>query len=723
MTLQEPVAEGQATRGAKTIGVGIRGTLTIAFSIVAVLTLVATAVALFSFQRINQAFERVSDDGIKAITSSLDLARRAAEITSAAPSLISAPSSNDVAAIRRSLEAWRGAAAESLTRLDGTSIGRGAVRDLSAYLRALDENMGALAPVVETRLTTMATRERMSVAAAEAHERLSAEMATLIDDASFKLLFNLEDPTRRPPGNAALASKLVESDGRSLLDLMDVRAEANLVLGLLSEASLAPRAELLAPLQDRFLASSVRARKAAAQIDSAPRVRARLEELLKYGEGADSVFALRRRELASTAEGLALVQTTRAAAGRVSDEVSRFVDLARGNAERAIASSEDTISSARNLLIILTLLSFLSAVGLGWLYVGRRVARRLGALNHSMMALASGDLDAPIDLRGRDEISSMAKAVEVFRSNGRIARELGAEQLGAQAERERRHQAIERHIGEFDGKVLALLRTLASSSENMRATAGAMTATAEEATHQASSVTAGFGDAMSNAQNVAAAAEEMSMTISDIGGKIAIASEVAGAAVAESKRTDGIVRGLSESASRIGDIVELIHTIAAQTNLLALNATIEAARAGDAGRGFAIVAQEVKALAHQTARATEDISTQIAEIRGSTLSAVDAIKGIGDTIQRINQISIAISSAMSEQKAATNEIALRTQQTADGTRQAHDRMAHVNEAARRAGVVSNEVMTAAAALDAESGELRATVDLFLGQIRSVSAGR
>ncbi len=193
---------------------------------------------------------------------------------------------------------------------------------------------------------------------------------------------------------------------------------------------------------------------------------------------------------------------------------------------------------------------------------------------------------------------------------------------------------------------------------------------------------------------------------------------IASRAVNQAQETDGTVQGLAKTANRIGEVVGLINDIASQTNLLALNATIEAARAGEAGRGFAVVASEVKSLASQTAKATDDISEQIADIQKVANEAIEAIKSIGGIIGEVNEVATAIAAAVEEQGAATQEITRSTQQAADGTRNVSDNIAGVSADADAAGAAAQDVKVASETLATQTRQLGTQVTDFLGKIRA-----
>jgi methyl-accepting chemotaxis protein len=226
------------------------------------------------------------------------------------------------------------------------------------------------------------------------------------------------------------------------------------------------------------------------------------------------------------------------------------------------------------------------------------------------------------------------------------------------------------------------------------------------------------GEASNNVNNVAAASEELSTSITDIGRQVKHAATIASRAVDQARQTDGTVQGLVATASRIGEVVGLINDIASQTNLLALNATIEAARAGDAGRGFAVVASEVKSLATQTAKATEEISQQITAVQKVAGDAIDAIKGIGGIIGEVSEVATAIAAAVEQQGVATQEINRSTQQAARGTNEVSNNIAGVIAGADATGAASQNVKSASEALATQTRQLGDQVDAFLNNIRA-----
>ena len=386
-------------------------------------------------------------------------------------------------------------------------------------------------------------------------------------------------------------------------------------------------------------------------------------------------------------------------------------------AERTRTAADSRYSFTRYLMIG----AVLFALGLGGvmaLYVNRGITGPLAGMTSAMTRLASGDLGITIPAIGRhDEIGHMAGAVGIFREGMIDARRL-EEQKAEQVQKEQRQVAIEQYIATFERSVVLSLNNLALAATEMRTTSQSMSATAEEASAQTAAVATAAEQASANVDAVAAAAEEMATSVNEIGRQVQDSARIAGTAVEQARKTDDRINELSQAASRIGDVVNLITSIAEQTNLLALNATIEAARAGEAGRGFAVVAQEVKQLASQTAKATSEIGGQIAGMQAATQDSVVAIKEIGGTIAHISEIASAIAAAVEEQGAATQEIARNVQQAAHGTEHVSGNIVGVNQTAAKTGMAADQVHTAAETLGIQAETLRADVDKFLANIRA-----
>ena len=386
-------------------------------------------------------------------------------------------------------------------------------------------------------------------------------------------------------------------------------------------------------------------------------------------------------------------------------------------ADRASAAREGAlIMLAVAIVVVTALLGVLAGVTV---MLRRRVIAPLGTLTDAVGELAAGRHDVTIPVSGRDdEIGSMAGSLQVFKE-ALIAKKAADEQAAAEADAKiRRGQRVDRITSDFETMIGEIVNIVSSASTELEASAGTLTATAERSEELATTVAAASEEASTNVQSVASATEEMASSITEISRQVQDSARIATEAVGQAQRTNDRVGELARAAARIGDVVELITSIAGQTNLLALNATIEAARAGDAGRGFAVVASEVKALAEQTAKATGEISQQISGIQTATQESVGAIKEIGDTIGRMSEIASAIASAVEEQGAATREISRNVQQAAHGTQQVSANITDVQRGASETGSASAQVLSAAKSLSNESGRLKREVGQFLGAVRT-----
>ncbi len=352
--------------------------------------------------------------------------------------------------------------------------------------------------------------------------------------------------------------------------------------------------------------------------------------------------------------------------------------------------------------------------------IARSIVVPLGAMTRAMGQLAGGNLEVEIPGRGRaDEIGDMAKAIGVFKDNMIETERLRAEQSQIEARQaESRKADMVRLADQFEQAIGEIVDTVSSASTELEASAGTLTATATRAQDLSTEVQSASQEASANVQAVASATEELSSSVTEIARQVQESARIASDAVSQASRTNNRVSELSKAAARIGDVVELISTIAGQTNLLALNATIEAARAGEAGRGFAVVASEVKALAEQTAKATGEIAQQVSGIQAATEESVGSIREISDTIARLSEISSTVAAAVEEQGAATQEISRNVQQAAQGTQRVSANIGDVQRGASDTGSASSQVLSAARSLSADSNRLKVEVAKFLSTVQA-----
>ena len=394
----------------------------------------------------------------------------------------------------------------------------------------------------------------------------------------------------------------------------------------------------------------------------------------------------------------------------------RLLSLADTRAREAREQVRQTTWMVELLLAVVTIGSiaaFMAAVQRG---ISRPLTRAVAGLSE----LAGGNTAIEVGgLERGDEIGSVAKAMQLLKERMIEADRLRADQSIAERRQTQQRQADMNGLADrFEAAVGEIVETVSSASSELETSATTLTATAARAQDVTTAVAAASEAASTSVQSVASATEQLTSSVNEISRQVQDSARMANEAVDQARKTNDRVSELSKAAARIGDVVELINTIAGQTNLLALNATIEAARAGEAGRGFAVVASEVKALAEQTAKATGEIGQQIDGIQAATKESVGAIQEISGTIERLSEISSTIAAAVEQQGAATQEISRNVQQASHGTRQVSSNINDVQRGASETGSASSQVLSAAKSLSAESNRLRDEVRRFLGTVRA-----
>src|SRR4051812_44387943 len=407
-------------------------------------------------------------------------------------------------------------------------------------------------------------------------------------------------------------------------------------------------------------------------------------------------------------------------ANKLRATLSTFSSKLDENVQQVSNDATAEYYSTSKFLTIMASVGIVFGLALGFAIGQFGVAKPIRILVELLQKLAGGDYNVEVTgVERKDEVGDVAKSALVFKENGLAKVRMEAEQKEAELRTAAQRKAdMHRLADEFQAAVGNIVETVSSASTELEAAAGTLTKTAEVTQELSGTVAAASEQASANVQSVASATEEMTSSVNEISRQVQESSKIASEAVRQAQQTDSRINALSQAAGRIGDVVKLITAIAEQTNLLALNATIEAARAGEAGRGFAVVASEVKALAAQTGKATEEISAQIAGMQTATQESVASIKEIGGTIGRISEIASTIAAAVEEQGAATQEIARNVGEAAKGTQQVASNITDVNRGAGETGSASAQVLSSAQSLSHESNHLKSEVDKFLETVRA-----
>ena len=378
----------------------------------------------------------------------------------------------------------------------------------------------------------------------------------------------------------------------------------------------------------------------------------------------------------------------------------------------------ETAATSNNLLTIVALAgTAISLTLLAWIVLAT-VVRPIGGITKSMEEIAGGNLNANISGADRqDEVGTLARALDVFKQNAIERLRLEDREKAEVATREARQAKIESATRRFDQAIIAALAGIKGDVNQLHSSSQALSSNADQTQRQRTAVSAATEEATTNVETVSSASTELSASIHEISRQVQASASITQEAAREAQDATSKIGGLAEAAQKIGEVVNLINDIASQTNLLALNATIESARAGEAGKGFAVVANEVKHLAGQTAKATDEIGAQIARVQDETKAAVASIVGISSTIDKINELSSAIASAVEEQGAATAEIARNVEQASAGTREVATNISGVAQAATETGQMAQSVYTAANSLMQQSTQLEHEVENFLREVR------
>ncbi len=708
--------------------VTVRAGLILSFAFITLLVLVTSGTGLAVLQSIETQQKTILDETMPLVIDAKELVATASDLSRIRDSLSKEMTINGVEELKARLAESSDRIKRDVDRFIDQAHGTASGDQFRAVSDQLTGDLKQFAEATERRVRLMQSRDSRYAAVLEQAQEMTSLSESLITNSRSQVTSNVSILYDIVEDLYALEKVYDTLDSVLDVDLFQFEQMNNLkinslllpkqVVDMVSERKADAVDEKGRAIVDTLglLDHNVESISDVARKEQAQKVLGALKALIAPGEAEGLIgYTKAHVDTLNTLSTLvANVLANERKLGAIATETARELNgrIAADKAEVAEVSR-----FARITMIVLAAIALLIALLIAYGYVQRHVLARLAALNKATRRLSQGDMTVDLPKASHDELGEMAAALQVFKTNAQEKEQL--ERQRAEAEERSaadRAAAMRRIAKEFEDSVMGIVNAVAGQSVELRRTAEDMLRRADRAGQGTTTVASASQEASGNVQTVASSAEELTASIREISNQVEQSATASEAAVREARQISEDVQGLSTASDRIGEIVDLISGIASQTNLLALNATIEAARAGDAGKGFAVVANEVKNLASQSTRATEDISSQIAQIQERISRSVEAIQSIVNTIENLNEIGGSIMAAIDQQQSATAEISRSVQLAAQGSQEVSKVIGTVSEDISETNTASKGVVSFSQEMVTQSETLKTEVTQFLANI-------
>jgi len=710
---------------------GIGGRLIGAQMLIVGLTTGGFALAIVSFEHLDDVLNSIIDQRIPVMTAALTLARDGERLNVSAPALVASTSDQERMQRFEAVNSQMTALKTSLEALRHSNLDSAEIDAIEASVRRLMQNLAHINTLVSDGLQTEQAAQTALSDMAKVRDAVQAEIGPAITASTMQITLASKAITTKDDSSnqdlATLSSDLAHALAENR-PLLAVQMDMQMAIGTLMDIYSARSQEGVKQQSQKFKGTMRTTHSALKTLPDVlgGRIQGLYAELTRIGNVETGLPALRARRLTLQDQSIALIEENKKETEEISHQIEALSQQTQQDIGTASTQSHKILDQSINVLLIGGALTILLAFFISFWFVGRRIVAPLTKIIDIMRALANGNMAVHIETSTRtDEIGKMSQAVVIFKEHALAVEHLREEQEITKRLNDAKNRAnMEAMAQEFEGSLAAVVASISGVTSEVQHGANRLSETAAQGLSRAASVLATSRQASEHIQTVASATEELSGSIAEITRQVSRSADVARNAVGRAEAASKTIRSLEGQTNSIGEVVELITQIASQTNLLALNATIEAARAGDAGKGFAVVAGEVKTLATQTAHATEKITRQIKEMQQASAVAVADVHAISETITEIDGVTTAVAAAIEEQDAVTKEISRSVHDVANHNQEITRSIGELEQSAGFTGQAASDLLNNTIQLTQQSGLLSAKADHFIAGVRSsaVSGG-